>query len=180
VALATLYARGQKPDQTLQTVEKALQKRPNDPAMLTLAGTAYERKGQIDKAREAFEKALAANPRDGAAANNLAWILSEHGGDAEEALRLATLAREVAPDDPQVADTLGWILYKRGIHHRAAGLLREAAGKLPGDALIQYHLGMALLKLEDRKAARQALGRALELDETFKGADEARRALASL
>jgi Flp pilus assembly protein TadD len=180
VALATLYARSQKPDQALQTVEKALRKRPNDPAMLTLAGAAYERKGEIDKAREAFQKALEANPRDGAAANNLAWILSEHGGDAEEALRLATLAREVAPDDPQVADTLGWILYKRGIYHRSVALLRAAAAKLPGDALIQYHLGMALLKLEDRPAARQALGRALEIDQAFKGADEARRALASL
>jgi hypothetical protein len=39
---------------------------------------------------------------------------------------------------------------------------------------------MALLKLEDRPAARHALARALELNDTFKGADEARRALASL
>jgi Flp pilus assembly protein TadD len=180
VGLASVQARQGQVQASEATLERSLQQQPKDAAVLTLLGTSYAHRGEMARAREVFEKALKINPRHPAAANNLAWIYSEHGGDAEEALRLATLAKEVAPDDPHVSDTLGWILYKRGIHQRAASLLREAATRLPSDPLVQYHLGMALLKIEDRGAARQALDRALKLDASFKHAEEARKALASL
>ena len=70
-------------------------------------------------------------PRFAPAANNLAWLYSEHGGDKEKALELAQRAKEAAPDDPHISDTLGWILYKRGVYQRAVGLLKESAAKLP-------------------------------------------------
>ena len=49
-------------------------------------------------------KVLALNPRFAPAANNLAWILSEHGGDKDKALTLAQTAKEQAPEDPRVSD----------------------------------------------------------------------------
>ena len=74
---------------------------------------------------------LALSPRFAPAANNLAWILSEHGGDKDKALALAQTAKELAPEDPQVSDTLGWIFYRRGVHQRALALLKDSAAKLP-------------------------------------------------
>ena len=71
-----------------------------------LAGAIHERRGNIPKARESYEKVLALNPRFAPAANNLAWILSEHGGDKDRALALAQTAKELAPEDPQVSVTL--------------------------------------------------------------------------
>ncbi|MBI1958579.1 MAG: hypothetical protein HYS36_05045 [Candidatus Rokubacteria bacterium] len=49
---------------------------------------------------------MALNPRFAPAANNLAWVLSEHGSDWDKALTLAQTAKEWAPEDPQVSDTL--------------------------------------------------------------------------
>ena len=49
---------------------------------------------------------LALSPRFAPAANNLAWVLSEHGGDKDRALALAQTAKEQAPEDPHVTDTL--------------------------------------------------------------------------
>jgi len=95
------------------------------------------------RAREFYEKVLALNPRFAPAANNLAWILSEHGGDKDKALALAQTAKELAPEDAQVSDTLGWIFYRRGLHQRALALLKDSAAKLPGNPEVQYHLGMA-------------------------------------
>ena len=62
------------------------------------------------------EVVLVLNPRSAPAANNLAWILSEHGGDKDRAPALAQTVKGQAPEDPRVSDTLGWILYRRGVH----------------------------------------------------------------
>src|SRR3989304_4577244 len=125
-----------------------------------LAGVIHEQRGDILKARESHEKVLALNPRFAPAANNLAWILSEHGGDKDRALTLAQTAKELAPEDPRVSDTPGWLLYWRGLHQRALALLKDSAAKLPGHPMVQYHLGMVSAQLGDKDAARQALSAA--------------------
>jgi len=61
------------------------------------------------------------SPRSAAAANNLAWLYSEHGGDKEKELQRAQAANEIAPEDPNVSDTRLWILYNRTLYQRAAG-----------------------------------------------------------
>jgi Flp pilus assembly protein TadD len=123
---------------------------------------------------------LALNPRFAPAANNLAVLYSEHGGDMEKALELAQRAKEASPDDPRVSDTLGWILYKRGVYQRALALFKESATKLPGEPAIQYRLGLASMKVGDRDGARKALTAALNAPVSFAEKDEARRALSEL
>jgi tetratricopeptide (TPR) repeat protein len=78
-----------------------------------LVGMLAEGKGDRKKAMEAYERILAENPRFAPAANDLAYFLSETGGDKERALQLAQVAKEAAPDEPHISDTLGWILYQR-------------------------------------------------------------------
>src|SRR5262249_25437840 len=132
------------------------------------------------RAQEAYEKVLAVNPRFVLAANNFAWLISEHGGDQEKALELAQRAKEVAPEDPRVSDTLGWLLYKRGVYQRALSLLRDSAAKLPDGPVIQYHLGRVSLRVGDKDGARKALAVALKSKADFPGKDDARRAAAEL
>ncbi|PYQ17315.1 MAG: hypothetical protein DMF80_01235 [Acidobacteria bacterium] len=167
-------------DQALDETSKALQIDPKSAEAWLVQGQVQERKGNVAKAQEAFKKALDIDPRYAPAANNLAWVYSEHGGNADEALRLAQLAKQVAPDDAHVSDTLGWLLYKRGVYQQAINLLKESASKLPDNAQVQFHLGMTYYKLGDKPAAGQALRRALELDAALAGADEARRVLSTL
>jgi Flp pilus assembly protein TadD len=113
------------------------------------------------------------------AANNLAWLLTEHGGDKEKALRLAETAKEAAPNDPGISDTLGWVLYKRGVYQRAVGLLRESAAQLPQNPTVQYHLAMASQKVGDVEGARKAFERAVSSPASFPEKEEARKALAA-
>ena len=123
---------------------------------------------------------LALNPRFAPAANNLAGVLSKHGGDKDKALTLAQTAKEQAPDDPRVSDPLGWILHRRGLNQRALALLKDSAAKFPANPEIQYHLGMAAAAAGDREAARQALSIAAAATTPFPGQDEAKKALAAL
>ena len=178
--LAALYAETNRYDQALARLADALKTRPNDTAALMLSGVIYEQKSDIPKARDAYEKVLAIEPRAAAAANNLAWIYSEHGGDKDKALQLAQMAKEIAPDDPRVSDTLGWILYKRGIYQNALSLLKESAAKMGENPQVQYHLGMVYAQLGDQANARKALNAAIGSPADFQGKDEARKTLASL
>jgi tetratricopeptide (TPR) repeat protein len=87
-----------------------------------LRGAIYEQQNAIPQAMAAYEKVLELNPRFGPAANNLAFLYSEYGGDKEKALALAQRAKQELPDKPHVSDTLGWILYKRGVYEQALNL----------------------------------------------------------
>jgi len=178
--LATLYVASGKDDQALAELAEATKANPTSPLPLSLSGGIYERKGDLAKAREAYEKALKLNPRFVPAANNLAWLLSEHGGNKDRALQLAQSAKQEAPDEPYVSDTLGWILYKRGVYQRATSLLKDSAQKLPNNPEIQYHLGMAAFKAGDSETSRKALALAVNSPQQFNGKDDARKALAEL
>jgi tetratricopeptide (TPR) repeat protein len=145
-----------------------------------LVGVIYESKGDTVKAQQMYEKVLEQNPRFAPAANNLAWLYSGRREHQERALQLAQTAKEVAPDDPHISDTLGWILYQRGVYQRARSLFKESAAKLPDSPVVQYHLGLASLKIGDKDEARRALTAALNSPVSFAEKDDARRALAEL
>ena len=71
--LGSLYAASGQFDDALAKGGEALKGNPNNAGALMLAGTIHERRGDIAKAREFYEKALALNPRIAPAANTLAW-----------------------------------------------------------------------------------------------------------
>ena len=177
--LGNLYAASGRYDQAAAKVQEAVTADSRNTSALMLLGVIQETKGDIPQARAAYERALAINPRFAPAANNLAWLDSERGGDMERALRLAQTAKEQAPDDPRISDTLGWILYKRGEYQRALGLLKESAARLPANPQVQYHLGMAYDRIGEKDNARTALTAAVSSPEAFAGKDEARKALAT-
>ncbi len=177
-ALGRLYARD--PEKVIAQYRAMIDAAPNNPGPHTLLGMAYEAEQRYDDAILEYERALKLEPRFAPAANNLAWLYAERGTNIDVALNLAQTAMEQLPNDPGVADTLGWLYYKKGAYLKAIALLRESADKLPDNATVHYHLGMALYKNSDAPAAKQALKRALALDPHFPGRDEATQVLAAL
>ena len=134
----------------------------------------------LQKHRTSYEKALKINPNFPPAANNLAYLYAERGGNIDVALNLAQKAKEQVPDDPNISDTLGWIYYKKNVPSRAIAYLKEAAEKVPNQPMIRYHLGMAYYKNGNRDLAKKELNEALKIDPKFPGADEARATLNAL
>ena len=180
LSLAQLYYQTGKVDQSITEYETALSKNPNAPAALMMLGIIHEGRKEYDKATARYEHILKLTPRFAPAANNLAWVIAEQGGNLDVALTHAQTAREQRPEDPHVADTLGWVYYKKNASLLAVSLLKEAADKLPNEPLVHYHLGMAQAKNGDAAAAKHSLQTALKLNHQFTGAEDAKKTIEGL
>jgi tetratricopeptide (TPR) repeat protein len=153
---------------------------PNNASPHFLLGMAYEARQREDDAIAEYERALKLDPRFAPAANNLAWLYADRGENIDVALGLAQTAMEQLPNDPGVADTLGWIYYKKGAYLKAIALLRDSADKLPENAVVRYHLGMALYASGDHKSAEQELTKGLRLSSSAPWASDAKKTLAAI
>jgi tetratricopeptide (TPR) repeat protein len=178
--LARLYLQAGKKDQAAKEYEAVLAKDPKAIQAHMLLGIIHESQKEYEKAQGHYQESLKINPRFAPAANNLAWILAEQGGNLDSALSYAQTAREQKPDDPHIADTLGWIYYKKNAYLLAVNLLKEAVEKLPDVPSFQYHYGMAQYKNGDAAGAKKALQASLKLNQNFPGSEEAQKTLAGL
>jgi Flp pilus assembly protein TadD len=143
-------------------------------------GIIYDTQKKFDKAKEYYQKALKINPKFAPAANNLAYLYADKGENIDEALTLAQGAKEQFPDDPHISDTLGWVYYKKNIFTRAITYLKEANEKITDNPVMRFHLGMAYYKNGEKENAKRELKKALELDQKFDGAPEAKDTLSKL
>ena len=84
------------------------------------------------------------------------------------------------PKNPAINDTYGWALLKTGQAKESMPLLETASQADPKNPEMIYHLAMAQKALNNPKAARANLEKALALGQDFNGAAQAKAALASL
>ena len=166
-----------------EALHRASQLEPNNPAHLLHLGRMYTEGGQYRKARETYQKALAQQPGLWEAANDLAYLLSEHpesDQDLNAALSWAQKAQQARPDDANILDTLGWAYLKRGEMTRALESLGRARQKTPDLPMVNYHLGVALYKTGRREEAKASLGKSVSGSGDFPGRDEALKLLRGL
>ncbi len=108
-----------------------------------------------------YRKVVESDPRNPVALNNLAYLLTDHGNQPDEALKYAQQAIEVDPENPAIQDTLGWVYYHKGVYRSAIKYL-EAAVLKEGNPRIKYHLAMACLRAGERERGKRTLEAALK------------------
>lgn len=177
VALAGIYAREKRFDEAIKEYETIIAKNPNFLAGYMAVGTIYDQKGDGRKAETYYRKALEIKKDFGPAANNLAWNLAERGGNIDEALTYAQIAKEQLSNSAAVMDTLGYIYYLKGSYLNAIAELQDSLARDPGNPVVNYHMGLAQFKNNDKEKAKNFFEKALQLDPSFKGADDARKLL---
>lgn len=144
------------------------------PDALNLLGLALAMIGRPKDGLQAFDRALAVNPRYIEAHLNRAVVLQQLG-DAEGAQEAFWRAEELGQPDSSgfpavVANRLANSHMGLGDEYREAGALQQAIDQYraalalrPGFADIQYKLGRALLEHGDHAGADAALAQALQL-----------------
>ena len=132
--------------------------------------------GDFAKAEPILAAIVDRAPRNAAALNNLAWVLSLRKDP--RALGLAQKAYLLGPS-PATADTLGWILTSQGENEKALVLLREAntGGRNPQ---IAYHFAVALKNSGHPDEAVRVLTALTQSDAKFNEKPEAEKLLSDL
>jgi len=110
----------------------------------------------------------------------LSILYFEHFGEEQKALELAAKARETLSDDPELAALLGKIAFRRKDYERSVQLLEQAARDGRADAEVFYYLGLSYHGLDHFAECRQALQKALALNDKDVLAEEARQILTKL
>ena len=181
--LARLYLRQDKKQEAINRLKASIRTNPKDgTGYLTLA-MIYEQDRDIQSAMQVYEDALKHNPDFWFASNNLAYLISEattDPGALKRAYQLAERAIALRPDEPAVLDTLAWVSYQQKDYNRAVGFMEQALERAPDAAILNFHMGMILTKLDRHEEARERLEKALSGGEDFMGRDIAEKTLKEL
>ncbi len=178
--LGVLYVAQRKLPDAEKRLRTVVEKNDKNVGAHTLLGVVLNSQNKVEEANKHYRRVLELAPKNPLAANNLASNLSDYGGNIDEALKFAQIAREAVPEDPNVSDTLGWIYYKKGLIDTALPLVEESVRKLSKNPVVRYHYGMVLSKKGKNREAAAELRAALALNDKFPGAEEAKKTLGSL
>ncbi len=153
---------------------------PRNPRALLLSALIHTERGELARAREAYELLLREQPDAPVPLNNLAALCAVEPALLDRAHELVTKARALQPDSPIVAATLGWVLCRRGDPAAALPLLAGAADQLPDHAEIQAHLAVVLGELGQTAAARAVWSKAAQSSGAFPGREQIAARLVTL
>jgi Flp pilus assembly protein TadD len=168
------------PTKAIAKWEQWTKDHPGDARAFTLLGSVQETQGDRDGAIASYKKALAIQPEQPVAANNLAYLMVETGQNLDVALSLAQIARRALPNSPNTADTLAWVYFQKGNYASARDLLEDALKTDPNNASMHYHLGMTYTKLSNNSDAVIQLKKAVALAPNSQTAKDAGKELGLL
>jgi predicted Zn-dependent protease len=132
--------------------------------------------GNQEAARKEFEALLKQKPEDPTILNNLSWILQKD--DPSRSLSLISLAARIAPRSADITDTLGWIKLQSQDRDGALIALQRAHNLAANNAVISYHLALALDATGKRAEAKALLQSVLAKNPKFNGVEDAKQLVA--
>jgi tetratricopeptide (TPR) repeat protein len=163
LSLAQVDFSSGKLDEARKRLSAFVVSNPSDVQAILMLGGVEASSGSFSAALERYRKVVDLDDRNIAALNNLAYLLGEQANSADEALKFAEKAKELAPDNPAVQDTLGWVLYRKGLFTMAVRYLEQAVSREP-TGLRKGHLAMAYFKSGDRKRGQEMMNAAMRMD----------------
>ncbi|MEO3417101.1 tetratricopeptide repeat protein [Roseovarius sp. CAU 1744] len=165
--LYSLYLASGREDEARKMVDEQIALADEVPAAANaflLKAEILERDRDFDGAIAIYEDLYERNSNNIIIANNLASLIATHKESEESLNRAYAVARRLRGIEvPALQDTYGWIEYRRGNYEEALEHLEPAAEGLPGDPLVQYHLGLTYLALERNEDAKKLLQRAVDI-----------------
>lgn len=152
--LGSAYERAGKKADAEKVFEQILAKNPENTQTLNYLGYMWAESGvNLERAQAMLQKAVAAEPRNGAYIDSLGWIYYQQG-KLDLAEKFLTDAARLLPRDATVHEHLGDVLAKRGQVSRALELYR-AALKLEPEAKDEAKLRSKIAELEKQKPQAQ-------------------------
>jgi tetratricopeptide (TPR) repeat protein len=119
--------------------------------------------GDLEMARDHFQRAVQADDRFAEAYNNLGLVFTEIE-EEDKASEAFERAIELNPDLPAAYSNLGYVFYRQGRYEEAVEKYSEAIDRSSSSSSAYTNLGNAYYKMGKYDEARQAWEKALDLD----------------
>lgn len=162
--LASILSASGRHAEAATLLAAAIERMPGAVNLVGLRANMLERDGQFDASIAALEELYAQDSGNIYVANNLASLLTAHGGTPESLERASTIAKRLRGSNiPAFQDTYGWIEYRQGNYETAVEYLSLAAAGLPSEPVVQAHLALAYAGLGREQDARSAFDTAVSL-----------------
>jgi Flp pilus assembly protein TadD len=155
------YMRKKDFNTSIAELRKAHELEPGSTQVINALAILLENSGNHAEARKLYQESISKNQNDPEALNNLAYLLAETGGNLDEALTLATRAKQKLPNLLEISDTIGWIYLKKNLADSAIDIFKELTAKAPENATYHYHYAMAFMQKGDPVNARKQCEAAL-------------------
>lgn len=148
----------------LENLLKAEEIRKNDPKLYDAIGLAYFGKGLMEKAEDAFNRALKLNPDYSEARNHLGLVYYRTGryDQALSQFRIV-LADVLYPVPEQVYLNMGLVYYAQRRYRDAIFYFRKSLQKAPNFPMPYLNLGLAYYEMRKYKSAKRNLKKAINL-----------------
>jgi uncharacterized protein (TIGR03790 family) len=169
-----LLSRGERPG-ARAAYEQATKQSPQIASAQLQLAMLLEQAGQTESAIDRYRRAVAADPRNALALNNLAYTLATSGKQPGEALAFAEQAVKLAPQDPGVLDTLAWIQHLLGDNAAAVKTMAAVLKAAPNNAEIRLHASTIYAASGAKAVAEDQLQLALKLKPSLDGTAEVRQ-----
>ncbi|MBV8519364.1 MAG: sulfatase-like hydrolase/transferase [Acidobacteria bacterium] len=154
--LALLYCETGQPKKAVALLEP--HSKTDNPDLLNTYGVALSDDRQVEPARQQFERALAIDPNNAPALQNLG-ILALRMDDVPTARNYLGRALELNPKLPLALNTLGVVYARENDFQHAVEMWQRAVDVDPRQYDALYNIGMVAVQARNAPAARQALTR---------------------
>ncbi len=152
--LGSAYERAGNKAEAEKVFQQILEKHPDNTQTLNYLGYMWAESGvNLERAQSMLQKAVAAEPRNGAYIDSLGWVYYQQG-KLDLAEKFLTDAARLLPRDATVHEHLGDVVAKRGDAARALEIYR-AALKLEPEAKDEAKLRSKIAEIEKQKTAAQ-------------------------
>ncbi|MEW6368149.1 MAG: tetratricopeptide repeat protein [Acidobacteriota bacterium] len=131
--------------------------------VMYLLGAAYERRGDVKRARAVFETGLKRFPDAAEMMNYLGYMLIEKNIDLQHALELVRRAVEIEPENEAYLDSMAWGSYRLGNLQDARKFIDQAVTYGEPNWEIFEHAGDIYCALHDARKAVELYQKALTL-----------------
>jgi arylsulfatase A-like enzyme/Flp pilus assembly protein TadD len=165
VNLALMKARMMKLDETIQILEKGIEKLPDSEILLTRLGHTFMATGRLKKALDAFGRVLKNNPRNFDALLGSAWML-DLMGQREDALSFYQRALAIEPENKFARKNYALSLATSGNLNQAIEIFRGLKRDFPDDYEVYQDLGIAYGRVGEINQAIENLEMAIGLHPT--------------
>lgn len=137
--------------------------------LLHRLGLAHFQLQEFDKSFQAFEDAMALNPKEPNLLNDYSFHLAAKGEQLDKAKSMITQANELLPQQMAFQDTYGFILFKQQQYPEAKTWLDKAlANGGEQSPVILEHYGDLLFEMNDKANAQRYWQKALDQGSTSK------------